>query len=112
MSQYYCGPTHLTPRKGKGWRQCQRSGQLTWAEDVIEDVRGGAVRKASADLTPGFGTHHPSDVIQLGALGDPTDIPDARPDSNPGEGLSKQDLGLSDDEIRASVIAGVPPSWR
>jgi hypothetical protein len=69
------------PRDGRGYAVCDRSGQLTPAEDRVDDFRGGAVRPASADRTPGFGTRHPQDVYQpdLGD-GDPTPIEDPRPE--------------------------------
>lgn len=64
-------------RGGLGYAQCDRSGFLVPAEDRVEDIRGGLVRPQSADITPGFGTHHPSEVYQAPEGPDPVPIQDA-----------------------------------
>jgi hypothetical protein len=68
------------PRDGKGYAVCDRSGQLTPAEDRVDDFRGGMVRPDSADRTPGFGTRHPQDAYQPSFEPDPTPIEDPRPE--------------------------------
>ena len=100
-------PRHLK-MKGVGVKQCQASGMLRMADDPwVTDVRQGEVAQRFADLTPGFGTYHPQDVRQLGDLDDPKPIDDARPKDDLS--LSKQDLMMSDQEIRLSIIEGRPP---
>lgn len=100
-------PKHLSMR-GVGVKQCQASGFLRMATGPhVNDIRQGNVAREFADLTPGFGTYHPQDVRQLGDLDDPKPIPEARPQDELS--LSKQDLMMSDHEIRLSIIEGRPP---
>lgn len=94
------------PTTGRGWRICQASGFTRKAADYVDDVRQGRVAPEFADTTPGFGTKHPQDVVQLGNLSDPTPIYEAAP-AQPE--LSKQDMGLSDQEILAAIREGRPP---
>ena len=104
------GVGRLTPNlkmTGKGWRQDNASGFMRYAHDVIHDVRQGPVSKDFADLTPGFGTHHPRDRVALGNMSDPSPIHEARPKDD--ESLSVQDLRISDQEIRASIVEGRAP---
>lgn len=93
-------PAHLRAT-GKGWVQCQASGFIREADDMMTDVRQGEVSREFADVTPGFGTYHPQDVRRLGSLNDPQPIPGARPEDR--ENLSIQDLGISDQEVRLSI---------
>jgi|KBSMisStaDraftv2_1062788.scaffolds.fasta_scaffold2985061_2 hypothetical protein len=67
-------------RDGRGYAYCDRSGLLTEAEERVDDFRGGTVRPESADLTPGFGTRHPSDVYQPSFDADPEPIDNPRPE--------------------------------
>ena len=102
-----CYPRHLGKPKGKGYKQCQASGFLRKTGKQIDDVRQGLVAKEFADVTPGFGTNHPQDKVQLGQLSDPSPIGDARPQNIAN--LSKSDLMISDQEIKASIVEGRPP---
>ena len=103
-----CGlPSKVRSRRGKGWREDQASGFIRYAEDYVEDVRQGSVTKYFADITPGFGTHHPQDVVNLDMDGDPNGIPDAEPADT--ENLSKSDMRISDQEIEASIREGRAP---
>ena len=93
--------------KGKGWVECEASGFLREVGDVRNDLRQGRVAKEFADVTPGFGTHHPQDVVSLGNLDDPKSVPGARPKDD--RNLSKQDLGISDQEVELSIREDRPP---
>lgn len=68
-------PGHLRRQAGRGWRVCQLTGFVRNADEVVSDVRNGLVAPEYADATPGFGTHHPQDLVRLGVLDDPTPIP-------------------------------------
>jgi len=94
------------PRDGRGARIDDASGFLRPADDAIKDVRQGLVSRDHADLTPGFGTHHPQDRKMLPPKSDPKPIRNARPDT-PGA-VSAADLGYTDAEVRAAVRAGIP----
>lgn len=98
-------PKHL-PKDGRGVVQCDASGMLRPAGTLVDDVRQGRAAKEFADLTPGFGSFHPQDLVALGNLDDPTAIPNARPEQVP---LSKQDMGISDEEVRNSIKEDRPP---
>ena len=74
---------------------------------MMEDVRQGDVARDMADITPGFGTNHPQDVVQLGQLDDPSPIDNASPPDK--RNLSKSDLLMSDQEIRLSIEENRPP---
>lgn len=101
-----CFPTGST-RSGDGMRECAASGFMRPARDVVDDIRQGPVSREYADITPGFGTHHPQDVKTLPAMDDPKPIRRARP-SDPLN-LSKQDLHISDAEVLASIREGRLP---
>jgi hypothetical protein len=101
-----CYPRHLK-KDGRGYKQCQASGFLRNTGELADDVRQGLVAREFADFTPGFGTWHPQDRVQLGVLNDPTPITNARPQQEPE--LSKQDLLISDQEIEASIREGRLP---
>ena len=102
-----CGlPSRVRSRRGKGWREDNASGFIRYAEDYVEDVRQGDVSPQFADITPGFGTHHPQDVVNLGTLDDPTSIYNAEPADN--QNLTKADLQISDQEVEASIREGRP----
>jgi hypothetical protein len=102
-----CYPRHLT-MKGVGIKQDDASGFLRHADDQwVDDVRQGDVIREHADLTPGFGTRHPQDVIQLGEMSDPSPINQANPENK--QNLSKSDLAISDQEIRLSIQEGRAP---
>ncbi len=73
----------------------------------MEDVRQGDVAKEFADVTPGFGTNHPQDKVNLGQMSDPSPIHGASPQDEAC--LSKSDLMISDQEIKASIVEGRPP---
>ena len=84
---------------GRGFAIDDATGRPVRAQDRMRDVRQGIVDKRRADLTPGFGTHHPRDKIKLGSLNDPTPIPHARP-------------GTPDADVEAGPPAGsitLPP---
>jgi hypothetical protein len=106
MATFRSYPRHLKPMKGKGYVQCQRSGFLRPADEVMRDVRGGIVARDFADITPGFGTRHPRDVFAPEVGGDPTpthittgvDLP-----------LTKEQLGISDQEVEAAIRENRPP---
>jgi hypothetical protein len=98
-------PAHLGTPKGEGIVECYASGFIGHPDDMTDDVRQGTVLDKFADKTPGFGTHHPQDVVQIGPLDDPTPVgngPDKR-------NLTKQDLDISDQEVLASIREGRPP---
>ena len=101
----------LTPRglksTGKGWREDAASGFVRQASDVVDDVRQGPTAREFADITKGFGTHHPQDKKSLGHQDDPHPIRGARPLND--QELSKQDMNISDQEIRASIVEGRAP---
>ncbi len=92
------------PVTGKGWVECEASGFLRVVGDLVHDVKQGRVRKRVADITPGFGTYHPQDLKALGPLDDPKSIHPASPKDT--SNYSKQDLGISDQEIEASIREG------
>ena len=97
-----CGlPSRVQSRRGKGWREDDATGFIRYAEDYVDDVRQGDTAREFADITPGFGTHHPQDVVNLGTLDDPTTIDNASPQDNVN--LSKQDMQISDQEIKLSI---------
>ncbi len=97
-----CYPKHLRKNKGKGVRECEATGFLRSAtHPFVEDVRQGETAAEFADITPGFGTRHPQDVVQLGVMSDPSPIQNSRPKDN--RNLSKQDLVISDQEIKLSI---------
>jgi hypothetical protein len=100
-------PKHLPKPKGIGIRQCEASGFMRTLGKEVKDVRQGLVAREFADITPGFGTKHPQDVVQLGEMNDPKPVPEARPEDK--RNLSKQDLAMSDQEIRASIVEGRAP---
>jgi hypothetical protein len=100
-------PKHLPKPKGLGIRACEASGFLRPLGKEVNDIRQGLVSREFADITPGFGTKHPQDVVQLGEMNDTKPVPDARPEDK--RNLSKQDLAMSDQEIRASIVEGRAP---
>jgi len=100
-------PKRLGKPKGKGLMECQASGQLRHPSEMVHDHRQGMVAREFADITPRFGTRHPQDVKSLGELDDPKAIRDARPKDN--NNYSKQDLGISDQEVELSIREGRPP---
>jgi hypothetical protein len=100
-------PRHLGQPKGKGIKECEATGFLRPIGQQVSDVRQGLVAKEFADITRGFGTRHPQDVVKLGVLDDPSPIDNARPKND--QNLSKQDLAMSDQEIEASIREGRPP---
>ena len=91
---------------GRGWTEDESDGLLYHAEDMVDDVRQGRVHRKNADYTPGFGTRHPQDLVELGYLDDPQPIPDARPQDELN--LSVQDLGITDEMMRDHVRNGTP----
>lgn len=95
----------LWPATGKGLVVCDRSGAQVPADHIVDDVRGGRVRREDADFTPGFGTHHPQDLVDLPVMDDPRPIEHARPLSAT---TSLWEQGYTDAQIRAAVRAGVP----
>lgn len=101
-------PRHLKATKGKrGWAQSDASGQLFYADEMVDDVRQGRVHRTEADIMAGFGTYHPQDLKVLGELDDPHPIHKARPIDTHHQ--TKEELGYSDAEIEASVRQGRPP---
>lgn len=100
-------PSHLRKRRMRGLAICDASGFVCHADELVDDVRQGKVAPEYADYTPGFGTLHPQDVVQLDALDDPAPAPGGeRVDKIPP---SKQDLQISDAEVLASIREGRPP---
>ena len=93
------------PTTGKGLVVCDRSGAQVPADQIVDDVRGGRVRKQDADFTPGFGTRHPQDQVDLPQTDDPRPIEHARPLPAP---VSLWEQGYTDAQIRAAVRAGAP----
>lgn len=107
MGSFRSYPRHLKPAKGKGYTQCERTGFLRHPDDIIEEWNGARVAIEEADITPGFGTRHPQDVWNADAGGDPTPTEiTAGVDVHP---QSKQDLKISDKEIRAAIVENRPP---
>ena len=102
-----CYPRHLGKPKGLGNKECMATGFLRRTGQQVQDVRQGLVAHEFADITPGFGTHHPQDRVTLGVLDDPKPIPGAVPKNN--QDRSKQDLAISDQEILASIREGRAP---
>lgn len=102
-----CMPRHLSSQRGRGWRECQASGFVRSADDVVDDVRQGAVAEEFADVTPGFGTFHPQDVRGSERYDDPSPIENARPITRTN--LSKQDLQISDAEVLLALREGRAP---
>lgn len=100
-------PKHLGRPRGRGLMVCDASGFVRHTSEATDDVRQGTVARQFADLTPGFGTHHPQDVVQLGALGDPSPAEDG--DHIERHPKTKQELGISDAEILASIREGRAP---
>ena len=100
-------PSHLPRRTWRGWRTCAASGKLILADDFVDDVRQGPVRPDFADITPGFGTYHPLDEYDPGDLSDPTPIENAYPGSR--SIATKEELGISDAEVRLSIQEGRTP---
>lgn len=103
-------PKHLGGPRGRGLMECNASGFVRHTSELEDDYRQGPVARQFADLTPGFGTRHPQDVVQLGTLNDPSVARGG--DSLDDRNLSKQDLGISDAEILASIKEGRPPRGR
>jgi hypothetical protein len=99
-------PRHLKST-GRGVVECDASGFLRPAGRLLDDVRQGRTIPRFADITPGFGTFHPQDVISLGDLDDPKAIENAKPKDN--NNYSIQDLGISDQEVKLSIQEGRPP---
>lgn len=91
----------------RGIVRCDASGFVRNRDDMMSDVRQGRVAKEFADITPGFGTKHPQDVVQLGSLDDPKPIPEGNRIDK--QNLSKSDLNISDAEILASIREGRQP---
>lgn len=73
-------PPHIVP-DFTGSAIDDASGFLVKASDRVDDTRQGFASIDKADLTPGFGTHHPQDVKRLGHLDDPSPIENARTDT-------------------------------
>lgn len=85
-------------RQGLGYAICDRTGAPVPAEERIKDVRGGMVRRQSADQTSGFGTRHPIDVRRVPITPDPRPIRDARPEEAE---IWAEDLGTDQERERA-----------
>lgn len=98
-------PKHLGKPTGEGIGTCDASGFVRKVSDLVPDERQGTVAREFADATPGFGTKHPQDVVQLGPLNDPSPVTHGGLDTP----RSKQDLQISDREILASIREGRPP---
>jgi hypothetical protein len=90
-----------------GYTQCDRSGFLRPANQVITEFNGATVSVEFADITPGFGTRHPQDVYQATVGGDPT--PAVNVAGVDEMNLSKQDQGISDREIKRAIRENRPP---
>ena len=99
-------PPHLRSN-GRGWGEDEASGFVRAAHDFVDDIRQGEVAPEHADITPGFGTHHPQDVKNLGTLDDPSSVMSSQ--SLNRANLSKADLEISDAEVRLSIEEGRPP---
>lgn len=102
-----CYPKHLGKPRMRGLMECDATGRVRHVDEHVRDIRQGDVARQYADITPGFGTRHPQDVVQLGVLDDPTPADNGRKLDE--RNLSKQDLGISDAEIEASIREGRPP---
>lgn len=100
-----CKPRHMKAT-GRGWREDAASGFVRYADDVIDDVRQGPTAREFADITPGFGTHHPQDMKNLGKLDDPSPIPNGRPITEP---VYLSDLNISDQERLLATKEGRAP---
>ena len=102
-----CKPRTVPKNGGKGWRIDNASGFVTTAQDYTDDVRQGDVAVKRADFTPGFGTHHPQDVVNLPALDDPVPVENAEPGDN--RCLTAAEMNISDQEIKLSIQENRPP---
>lgn len=99
-------PKHLGKR-GEGYTQCERSGFLRKASDLMKEDKGATVAEEFADKTPGFGTWHPQDVNQAEVGSDPTPI-----DNSTGVDMvnaSKADMGITDAEVLLAIQEDRPP---
>ena len=98
-------PRHLGKPTGTGLRQCAASSFLRHQNVMESDVRQGIVAPKFADATPGFGTRHPQDVVQLGVLDDPKPVVFGNsPDKT--EGVTLAERGYSDADVLASIKGG------
>lgn len=97
-------PRHLGKPRGRGLVVCALSGFLRKPKDIVE-VRGVRVAKDKADHYGRFGYIHPQDVAQPEVGNDPTAVPYG----GLVESKTKQDLGISDQEIEAAVRENRPP---
>jgi len=98
-------PRHLGKPTGRGLVECQASGFVRPAGTLVGDVRQGQVSPEFADTTPGFGTRHPQDVVQLGPLDDPRPIDG--PTIREPQFLAAH--GISDAEMLLALREGRPP---
>lgn len=98
-------PKHLPKPDGRGLTTCDASGFLRKPADMMDDRRQGRVARDKADTTPGFGTHHPQDVVQLGVLDDPRSTGERPADT---VNATSADLGYTDADVWAAVRSGRP----
>lgn len=97
-------PKHLGKPTGVGLRQCAATSFLRHEPEMMQDFRQGIVAPDFADITPGFETYHPQDVVQLGALDDPKPVVFGNsPDPTT---LSMADRGWTDADVLASIKGG------
>ena len=104
MGRFSSYPRHLGAVKGRGLVTCGKSGFLRHPKDIVY-VDGVAVAKDKADFYGAFGYTHPQDVAQPRIGGDPSPVKDG----GLAVSYSKQELGISDQEIEAAVRNNRPP---
>lgn len=104
MGRFKAYPRHLGGAKGRGIVTCAKTGFLRHPKDIVR-VDGVPIAKDKADHYGAFGYTHPQDVAQPRLGGDPTPVKDG----GLIEARTKQDLGISDQEIEAAVRENRPP---
>ena len=103
MPTFRAFPRHLRPLTGKGMVTCALTGFLRRPEDIVV-IDGVPTARDKADFYDNFGYTHPQDVPQPETGGDPRPV-DYGGFADP---KSKSELGISDQEIEASIREGRP----
>lgn len=104
MATFKSFPRHLRALRGEGLVTCALSGFLRRPKD-IEMVDGVPTAKDKADFYGKFGYDHPQDVPQPEIGGDPSPVDFG----GLLESRTKQDMGMSDQEIEAAIRENRPP---
>jgi hypothetical protein len=105
MATFRSYPRHLGRPEGRGLVTCVRSGFLRKPRDIVE-IDGRRIARDKADWYGDvFGWDHPQDRNQAETGGDPGPVPGG----GQPRARSKQELGISDREIEASIRENRPP---